>query len=276
MTKRNYAVCNEMFGETDFAETCAILSRNGYRGIEIAPFTIAADPGDITPTRIRELRQNMADFGLEFVGLHWLLASPEGLHIASPDEAVRRRSRDHMRRLLELAGELGGGVLVFGSPKQRNAVKVSTAQALSYLEQLLLDLAATARDHNSSILLEALASSDTNVVNTLDEARALIRRINQPSISGMFDFHNCGDETKPWPKLIETHFDMIRHIHLNETNGSYPGTGTSDYRPAFRKIFSMPFAHWISLEIFHVPDDPEAVVRETMSFLKKMEAVVVG
>ncbi len=271
MTTRKYAVCNEMFGDMGFSETCAVLSRCGYQGIEIAPFTIATDPKDIGSKLTRHLQQSMADNGLEFVGLHWLLASPEGLHIASPDQAVRRRSLDHMRRLLELAGELGGGVLILGSPKQRNAVGLSTTDAVSYLEELLLNLAATAQENNSSILLEALASGDTNVINTLEEARTLIRKVDRPSISGMFDFHNCGDEAEPWPELIERHFDVIRHIHLNETNGSYPGTGASDFLPAFRGIFRGNYAHWVSLEIFHVPEDPEAVVRETMSFLEKME-----
>ena len=39
------------------------------------------------------------DAGLETIGLHWLLAKTEGLHLTSPDPAVRRRTADYLEGL---------------------------------------------------------------------------------------------------------------------------------------------------------------------------------
>ena len=129
-----------------------------------------------------------------------------------------------------------------------------------------------AAEHRSVILLEALSSEATNVVDTIDEARAIVERIGSPGVGGMFDFHNVGDETLSWAQLIRRHADLIRYVHLNELNGSYPGTGSSDFLPAFRALREIGYDGWISLDIFHQPEDPEAALSATMSFLRKMEA----
>src|SRR5581483_5441518 len=114
------AICNEAFEKRPFAETAAAIRRAGYTGLEIAPFTLDDDPPRIEAAMRREYRNIMASEGLAFVGLHWLMVSPKGLHVTTPDTSLRRRSWDHVRGLIDLCGDLGpGGVMVFGSPVQR-------------------------------------------------------------------------------------------------------------------------------------------------------------
>ena len=50
------AICNEAFDKWDFAESCRVMKRLGYQGIEIAPFTLAEDPVDLTTERRREVK----------------------------------------------------------------------------------------------------------------------------------------------------------------------------------------------------------------------------
>jgi sugar phosphate isomerase/epimerase len=71
--------------------------------------------------------------------------------------------------------------------------------------------------------------------------------------------------------LIETYFDIIWHVHLNDVNGSYPGTAGSDFEPAFKKLADKNYRGWISLEIFHQPSDPDIVLSKTKEFLALME-----
>src|SRR5262249_24602277 len=117
------AICNETFQGLSLADACDAALRTGYTGIEIAPFTLAEDPAAIPAARRREMRDLIAGKGLEYAGLHSLLSAPKGLHVTTPDKAVRDRSWDYVSRLIELCADLGrGGVLVFGSGKQRSAV----------------------------------------------------------------------------------------------------------------------------------------------------------
>ena len=266
-----YSVCNELFGGRALAGQCRIAARQGFHGLELAPFTVFEDPSRVDPGRIAEIGRTLRGEGLAFSGFHWLLAAPPGLHLTSPDAAVRGRAVDHLKRLAHIAGELGGGFMVLGSPKQRSAEGVPPGQAAAWLEEGLARVGPVAAENRSAILLEALDSGATNVVNTLDEARAIVERIGSPGVGGMFDFHNVGDETLGWEQLIRRHAGFIRYVHLNELNGSWPGTGDSDFLPAFRALRESGYDGWMSLEIFHQPEDPEAALAATMDFLRRME-----
>src|SRR5437879_8949561 len=115
-----HSICNEAFDKWAFADACRAIRKAGYTGIEIAPFTLAETPAEVTAAQRDGYRDIMASEGLTFVGLHWLMLSPKGLHVTGPDEGLRRRSWDHIRALIDLCADLGpDGVLVFGSPNQR-------------------------------------------------------------------------------------------------------------------------------------------------------------
>lgn len=102
----------------------------GYDGVEIAPFTLAESVEELSASDRVELRRNAEKCGVEVVGLHWLLASPPGLHISHPDESVREPTAAYLRELVGCCADLGGNVMVFGSPKQRNVLpELSPEQA---------------------------------------------------------------------------------------------------------------------------------------------------
>ena len=88
--------------------------------------------------RIVEVRTQAEDAGLEVVGLHWLLAKTEGFYLTSPDPTVRRRTADYLRALAEVCADLGGKIMVLGSPKQRNLLPgVSYDDAEAYAVEVL-------------------------------------------------------------------------------------------------------------------------------------------
>ena len=115
-----YAMCNETFGDWPFEKAFALVAECGYQGIEIAPFTMAEYAKDISEKRRAEVRQLAKQHGLEVVGLHWLLAKTKGFHLTSPDAAVRRKTADYLGELARLCADLGGRIMVLGSPKQRD------------------------------------------------------------------------------------------------------------------------------------------------------------
>src|SRR5690348_12811689 len=114
-----YAICNETFEGWDHARVCRTVAELGYQGLELAPFTLAPRITDVTVEQRRTIRRQAEECGLKIVGLHWLLAKTEGLHLTSADEAIRRRTADYLVELARCCRDVGGEVLVFGSPAQR-------------------------------------------------------------------------------------------------------------------------------------------------------------
>lgn len=271
-----YAACNELIHDRPLAEACALLARHGYQGIELAPYSLAEDPLQIPPARVREIRAAIQDAGLDCVGLHWLLKAPPGLHITTPDAATRRRSWDAVRSLVDFCRAVGGTLVVLGSGKQRGTRGISRDAAMAVLRDELAGLASHLDAAGVTLCLEPLQAQVTDVLNTLDEARAMIRGLGSPRIASMLDFHNAQGERDPWARVIAAHADIIRHVHVNEVDGHHPtlvvrpGRAHSDYAAAFAALAETGYDGWLSLETFHAADSPETVLAETRAFLDRM------
>jgi sugar phosphate isomerase/epimerase len=271
-----YAMCNEAFEGRPFDESCRIIRHYGYQGIEIAPFTLAADPLDISPEQRRQCRRIMDHEGLEFAGLHWLLVTPKQIHVSTPDSKLREESWQYVGNLVDLCADLSTkpAVMVFGSPKQRSSTGGLTAEeATRNFVQGLASVAPRAEQRGVTILMEALPHSQSDVVHTLAEAAAVVREIGSPAVQTMFDCHNAEDETEAHDRLIEKYFPLIRHVHVNEMDGAHPGTGNYDFVAIFRALMRLDYKGWISLEAFDFTAGAETIAGESIEYLEKQEAV---
>jgi sugar phosphate isomerase/epimerase len=266
-----HAMCNEAFEQHSFADTCRAIRKAGYTGIEIAPFTLAESPRQIAPAQRAEYRRIMEDEGLVFAGLHWLMASPKGLHVAGPDAALRERSWDHIRQLVDLCADLGpDGVMVFGSPKQRCTTGgLTRGEATRNYIDGLAAIAPHAAGRGVTVLVEALPIGQCDVVQTLEEAATIVREIASPAVRTMFDVHNAVDERLPHAELVERYFDAIRHVHVNELDGRHCGAGSYDFKPVFAALGRLGYKGWISLEAFDFTPGPERLANESLRHLEK-------
>lgn len=248
-----------------------IVKKSGYEGIEFAPYTIFPDFNlQHAKKKAAEMHKLLQEEGLSFSGFHWLLAHPEGMHLFIADQNVRNKSWDHLMLLCELSYELGGGTLVLGSPRQRTIPDdVDRKSAIFRFIDELTNFIKSMEGSKSILLIEALSPDQTNFITTLKEASSLVQQIHSPYFQTMFDFHNAKDEVQPWDVLIDEYFNYIKHIHINEIDGNAPGTGTSDYQKAFSVIRKHLYEHWVSMELFSIPANPEKCIRDALQFQKK-------
>jgi sugar phosphate isomerase/epimerase len=273
-----HSICNEAFEKWPFAAACRAIRGIGYTGIEIAPFTLAEKPSEVTAAARKEYARIMQAEGLTFVGLHWLMMSPPGLHVTSPDAEVRRRGWEHIRDLIDLCADLGPeaeagekGVMVFGSPKQRCTTGgLSRAEATRHMADGLASVAPHAAGRGVTILLEALPLNQCDVVQTLKEAVEIVEKIDSPAIQTMFDVHNAIDEREPHAALIDRNFAHIRHIHVNELDGRHCGAGDYDFRSILDALGRLSYTGWISLEAFDFSYGAERLAAESLRHLESL------
>ncbi len=270
------SVCNELYGDADFAESCRSIKRAGWDGIEIAPFTLMQDATGLPTTRRHEIRDIIESEGLSFVGLHWLTVGPEGLQVTTPDEQVRRRSWDYVRGLVGLCADLRpagttGGVMVFGSPMQRRTVggltrEQAEANYIDGVRSIVPELEAA----GVTLCVEALPVGQCDVIVTLDRAAQIVDEIGSPMVQTMFDSHNAIDERERHHELVARHWPKIRHIHVNELDGSYPRHGGGyDFKPVLQVAKDRGFGGWVSMEVFDFSPGAEKIVNESIAYLKR-------
>jgi D-psicose/D-tagatose/L-ribulose 3-epimerase len=267
-----HAICNEVYDKRPLAEVCRSIRQIGYAGIEIAPFTLAERPSDITSDERRRHSDTIRNEGLTFVGLHWLMASPQGLHVTAPDSALRERSWRHVLDLIDLCADLGeNGVMVFGSPKQRCTVGgLSREEATRNYIDGLASVVPHAEQRGVTILVEALPVGQCDVITTLAEAVAIVNQLNSPVLRTMFDTHNAVDEKEEHAILVDRFFDLIRHVHINEMDGRHPGTGSYDFKPLFEVLQRRQYRHWVSLEAFDFTPGPEKIAGDSLRYIEEI------
>ncbi|MBI3697352.1 MAG: sugar phosphate isomerase/epimerase [Acidobacteria bacterium] len=265
------AVCNELFEKRDFAESCRLTREAGWQGIELAPFTLAENATTLAAAARRRYRDIMRSEGVEFVGLHWLMVGPPGMHVTTPDAAVRRKSWDYVAGLIDLCADLGPhGVMVFGSPKQRSSTGgLSPQDATRNFVDGIASIAPRAAERGVTICIEPLSPDQTDVLLTLDEAAWIVAEIASPAVRTMYDSHNAVKEREPHQTLVDRHFGIIRHVHVNEMNGSHPRPGGGhDFKPVLQVLKERHYTGWVSMEVFDFSPGAERIITEAGAYLR--------
>jgi len=159
--------------------------------------------------------------------------------------------------------------MVFGSPNQRATTGgLSREQATRHYVDGLAGVAPHAAERGVTILVEALPAGQCDVVQTLDEAAAIVREIGNPGVRTMFDSHNAIDEADPHHVLLERHYDLIRHVHVNELDGRHCGAGSYDFKPILNVLRKHDYPGWVSLEAFDFTPGAEKLANDSLRYLE--------
>ena len=259
------SLCNEVIGELPFERQCEMAAALGYDGLEIAPMTLTDDPAKLTGARIAELRRAASDAGIAITGLHYILRAPAGLSITSADAAVRTRTVTVMRALCGLCAELGGQILVHGSPDQRVLVRGDEVSGHQHGVECFAAVADAAREAGVTYCIEPLARSQTAFVNTVQEAADIVRAIGNPALRTMVDCSAAAQaEAEPVDALVRRWLPsgLIAHIHFNDPNRRGPGEGALQFGPILAALRDGGYQGNAAIEPFvYQPDGPACAAR---------------
>lgn len=262
------AICNETFQDWPFEKAFAFAAECGYTGLEIAPFTVSDYATDITPEDRARIRRQAEEAGLEIVGLHWLLAKTEGFYMTSPDAEVRHKTAAYFGQLSRLCADLGGRVMVCGSPQQRNLLPgVSHAQAMEYAAEVFREAAPAFERDNVVLALEPLAPSETDFMQTADQAVELAEMIGSSHVRLHLDCKAMSSEAVPIPELIRRHHAMLAHFHVNDPNLQGPGFGELDFVPILEALGQVDYDGWVSVEVFDYTPGVERLAKQSIEYL---------
>lgn len=268
-----FAICNEIFQNWKLEDTFSFAAKTGYDAVEIAPFTIAKYVTDISAaerTRIRDLalRSNIA-----ISGIHWVLVQAEGMYLTHPDAAVRQKTSDYFRDLVNFCADLGGRFIIVGSPKQRNLMEgVSFQQAWDYATGVFREPVMQAEKRGVTICFEPLAPSETNFINTAAQAVEFVQQLRTPHFKIILDVKAMSSESKPIPQIIRESWPNFAYFHANDKNLKGPGFGEVDFKPIAAALKEVGYDNYVSVEVFNFEEGPEAIATRSLEYLKKVFA----
>lgn len=259
------SLCNEVIASLSFPQQCDFARRVGYDGLEIAPMTLSDEPHLLAPATRAGLRGAAQDAGIAITSLHYLLKTPAGLSITSADAGQRARTVDVMRRLCELAADLGARILVHGSPDQRRLDAGEEADGRKRAADCFAQVASAAAAAGVIYCIEPLSRDQTACINTIADAAEIVRQIGSPAVRTMLDCSSAGltedvsvaDLARRW---IPT--GLIAHVHFNDPNRRGPGQGELAFAPIVAALRESRYPGFVSVEPFiYEPDGPACAAR---------------
>lgn len=273
-----FAICQELFEDTPWDQQCDVIAAAGYTGIEVAPFAISEDLASVSDATLGQFRQTANSAGLEVIGLHWLLAKTHGLHLTSPDAAVRRATTEHLKLLARTCGQLGGQVLVFGSPPQRTLpTQMTMRDGLRYATEVFQNAMPEFASEGVQLCMEPLTAKETDFINTCDDAVQLMKMVDHPA----FVLHQdvkamLGAERDTIPELIHRHASVCGHFHVNDINLLGPGMGETDFHPIFEALLEVQYQGWVSVEVFDYSPGAEKIAKKSLQYMRSVLSDIEG
>jgi sugar phosphate isomerase/epimerase len=268
-----FGICNEIFQNWSIDDAMAFAKKAGYDGIEIAPFTLAKYVTDIPAAERARIRETARRIGIEITGIHWVLVQAEGMYLNHPDGAVRQRTADYFVELVNFCADLGGKIIVVGSPKQRNIMEgVTPGQAWSWATDTFRPAVRRAGERDVTICFEPLAPVETNFVNTAADGIRFARQFASPNMKIILDVKAMCSESKDIPQIIRESRGEFAYFHANDRNLKGPGFGDVDYKPIFAALRDAGYDGWVSVEVFTFEEGPEAIATRSIDYLTRTVA----
>jgi len=265
-----FAICNEIFQGWNIEDILLYAAKAGYAGVEIAPFTLANSVTDISAGARLKIREAAARHGVEIAGIHWVLVKPEGLYMNHPDGALRARTAQYFCDLVDFCADLGGKVMVVGSPKQRNVLPgISPEQAREWAAATFRNAVAQAEQREVTICFEPLAPAETNFINTAAEALEFVQQVPSPRFKIILDVKAMCSEAKPIPQIIRESWPHFAHVHANDQNLKGPGFGEVDFKPIAAALKEVGYQGFVSVEVFKFEDGAETIAAKSLDYLKR-------
>ncbi|MFH1825165.1 MAG: sugar phosphate isomerase/epimerase family protein [Candidatus Firestonebacteria bacterium] len=266
-----YGLCSEIFKEWEWEKTCKYVSKIGYHGIEIAPFVFAESVTQIDSKKRKEIKDISKKYNLEITGLHWLLTSPKGLYITTIDSDLREKTKNYFFELIKFCSDLGGRIMVIGSPKQRNIPEDMTyEEAWKISKDFFNDCSKIAKKESVYLCLEPLPIDETNIFTTVEEVVKFVKEINHPNFKMIVDVKSMSAEGKPISALIKSAKDFVLHIHANDSNRRGPGFGNTDFIPIAKALKDINYNGYLSVEVFDFTPNPETIAEKSLEYLKSI------
>jgi sugar phosphate isomerase/epimerase len=266
-----FAICNEIFQNWKLEDAMTFAARAGYDAVEIAPFTIAKYVTEIPSAERVRLRDAAAHAGIAISGIHWVLVQAEGMYLNHPETPVRQRTAQYFCDLVEFCADLGGRVIVVGSPKQRNVIDgVSPQQAWDWATDTFRDAVKRAEDRAVTICFEPLAPVETNFINTAADAIRFTQQLGSKHFKIILDVKAMCSEAKPIPQIIRESWPNFAYFHANDANLKGPGFGDVDFNPIAAALKEVGYDGVVSVEVFKFEEGPEVIATKSIEYLRRV------
>lgn len=270
MEEMKLAVSNVAWYQKEIDGFLKLLVSLECQGVELAASMIWDEPVDSSRKDRLELRQRIEDAGLKLTGLQALLYTRKDL-VLFKDEITNKKILDYLTGLMDVCSDLGGEVLVFGSPRNRNIGKLPREKAYDIALDFFRKVSKRAEERNVSFCIEPLGRTETDFINTVKEAEGLIENIQDSRGLGLhIDAKGLIDENEVSSSYLTESFGRARHVHLNDPGLMPPGSTGYDHKKIRDRMEGSGYSGFVSIEMRRQEPDVKGAIQKAVDYVKEI------
>jgi sugar phosphate isomerase/epimerase len=153
----------------------------------------------------------------------------------------------------------------------RGKIQTNATDARAWMLDAFRAVARAARPHNIRLAIEPINRYETDLINTVADAREVIDQVGADNLGILFDTFHANIEEPDIEASLRVCGARLFHVHVADSNRWYPGAGHTDFARVLATLRAMNYAGWVSAEILQKPDFTRAT-EETMRTMRKLDA----
>ena len=135
---------------------------------------------------------------------------------------------------------------------------------------LATDVRTLTRERRREIAARAADAGVAVIGTSVAQGVELCREIDHPCFRLHLDVLAMCDEGRPLDELVRSAKGYVAHVHANDVNGGYPGSGQTDLAPAIRALKEIGYDGWLSVEVFDFGPGPETIATQSHAYLRRL------
>jgi sugar phosphate isomerase/epimerase len=267
-------------------DTIARIAGLGFAGLELLADVPHAWPAGLLPERKQAIRACLAEHGLAIANVNGFMmnavADPRQPYWhpswIEPDPHYRAIRREHTRRALLLAGELGAPTMQT-EPGGPLATGESWHAAARLFYDELMPCVEVAEKSGVRLLIEPEPGL---LIERFEQYLEFAAMVDSPWLGLNFDIGHAfcmGEDPQDWIARMAPH---TRHYHIEDIGADrvhrhlIPGEGAIDFEATLREIARSGYDGWVTVELYPYVDDPDAAGRRAKQHLEAVWSRIEG
>ncbi len=258
-------------------DTIGKIAELGYSGIEVLADVPHAWPSFLLEERKQSIRDHLSDNNLQVANVNAFMmnavADPRQPYWhpgwTDPDPHYRAIRREHTKRALQLAKEIGAPNLTT-EPGGQLTEDQSWSDGADLFYDELMPCVEVAEELDVALLIEP---EPELLIEKFNQYLEFVDRIDSPIVGLNFDIGHAycmSEDPQDWvakmaPHTKHYHFEDIAdtrvHKHL------IPGHGAVDFEATLQAIDATGYDGWITVELYPYIDNPDDAAREAREYL---------
>lgn len=261
-------------------DTIRKIAELGYAGIEVLADVPHAWPAGLLEERKQSIRDHLERHQLQVANVNAFMmnavADPRQPYWhpgwTDPDRHYRAIRREHTKRALRLAKEIGAPNLTTEPGGELMPGQTWDEGARIFYEELM-PCVELAEEIGVDLLIEPEPGL---LIERFDQYLEFVDRIQSPRIGLNFDIGHAycvNEDPQDWVERMAPH---TRHYHFEDIASTrvhrhlIPGDGAIDFAATLAAIEKTGYQGWVTVELYPYIDEPDTAASRARDYLKNV------